>query len=363
VPFSRYRTLSGEIVPIAGVLDISAENAGIVSQLAVTEGSIVSRGELLVQIRSSTSSAAYGETAQTLVRNMKDNLATINQELRVADGIATAEQSAEIRKRKNLLDQRSKVQAQLKIRIDQATAQEKIMSKITALQRTRVVSEVQAAQQENTTLEAKAQVEGLKQILLQNAADIDQSTDRIKSLPEQATERRASLADRARDIESSLASLEGQRLSVLESPCDCTISAITAHVGSPVQPGQALMSVLPLKSRMIGQALVRTRDAAELTPGQQVSLRIDGYPYQRFGILSGRIESISPTALTSAQSEKLKGVDTGSPVYLVQIGLLQSSPSLKRSPPLSPGSTFRADVLIDRREIYKSMLSFVDGQN
>jgi membrane fusion protein len=82
--------------------------------------------------------------------------------------------------------------------------------------------------------------------------------------------------------------------------------------------------------------------------GQRVLLRVNGFPYQKFGQLPAhviRVEQSPQTELYTAPREL-------EPVYRVVLGLpLQSTHSLGQTQKFKVGMTLEADVLQDRRRL------------
>lgn len=60
-----------------------------------------------------------------------------------------------------------------------------------------------------------------------------------------------------------------------------------------IKQGEATFSVLPENNNIIGQAQLPSEGAGKVKPGQKVSIKLDTYPYQEFGIISGEVKSIS----------------------------------------------------------------------
>jgi len=60
-----------------------------------------------------------------------------------------------------------------------------------------------------------------------------------------------------------------------------------------VKQGEAIFSVLPLDNKIIGQALLPSQGAGKVKKGQKVTIKLDTYPYQEFGSISGEVQNIS----------------------------------------------------------------------
>lgn len=60
-----------------------------------------------------------------------------------------------------------------------------------------------------------------------------------------------------------------------------------------IQSGTELFTVMPAKNRWIGELLITTQGAGKVEPGQTVNVKLADFPYDEFGQLKGRVQSIS----------------------------------------------------------------------
>lgn len=98
-----------------------------------------------------------------------------------------------------------------------------------------------------------------------------------------------------------------------------------------------------------------------IQPGAQVRLRLDSYPYEKFGSAAGRVLSIAPTS--SMPAELPQGPDKSGPVFRIVVELAQQHIELnaQRRYPLQPGMTLSADVLLERRRLVEYLLAPLMG--
>jgi hemolysin D len=112
----------------------------------------------------------------------------------------------------------------------------------------------------------------------------------------------------ARDqIQQSTLDLEraAQRgaLMQLRAPVDGTVQQLAVHtVGGVVTPAQSLMAIVPSGVGFEVEAQVLDKDIGFVKQGQRVVVKLETFPYTRFGYLTGTIESVSHDA---AQDDKL----------------------------------------------------------
>jgi hemolysin D len=114
--------------------------------------------------------------------------------------------------------------------------------------------------------------------------------------------------------------------------------------GGFVQAGQYLMSVVPGGEGLDVEALFENRDAGFLAQGQIVFIKLDAYPAERFGILRGKVTSVS----ADARKDEL----TKSWVYSAKI--MPESNYVERDGkkyPIIPGMTGTTDVVTGERRL------------
>ena len=110
-----------------------------------------------------------------------------------------------------------------------------------------------------------------------------------------------------------------------------------------------MMVVVPDDSRLEVEARVLNKDAGFVHEGQPVSVKIDAFPFTRFGTVSGHMRSMSRDAVVDAK--------TGA-TYLARIVLDRTSINVDgRQARLTPGMTVSADVRTGRRRIVSYLVS------
>src|SRR5580698_2275787 len=67
-------------------------------------------------------------------------------------------------------------------------------------------------------------------------------------------------------------------------------------VGQVVTPAQSLVTIVPDGTPLIIEATVSNDDIGYLKVGQPVEVKVDTFPFQRYGSLKGTLVSISPDA-------------------------------------------------------------------
>lgn len=128
-------------------------------------------------------------------------------------------------------------------------------------------------------------------------------------------------------------------LQTLTAPIDGTVQQLAIHtVGGVVTPAQPLMLIVPADSKLEIEAIISNRDIGFIEPGQDATIKVDTFTYSRYGLLNGKILSISKDAIT-----RTKPVAKGDEPSL--------SASASSSEPSGQELVYSARVSVDRTEM------------
>ncbi|MBN8196033.1 HlyD family type I secretion periplasmic adaptor subunit [Thalassospira povalilytica] len=136
----------------------------------------------------------------------------------------------------------------------------------------------------------------------------------------------------------------------LRAPVSGTIQQLAVHtVRGVVSPAESLMVVVPDDVELEAVAKVQNKDAGFVATEQDAVIKIDSFPFTRYGKIDGKVKSISRDAI---QDEDL-GL-----VYEVR-ATLQASEIFAdgRMVKLTPGMTASVEVKTGKRRIIEFLLS------
>ncbi|PPU94417.1 HlyD family type I secretion periplasmic adaptor subunit, partial [Xanthomonas hyacinthi] len=139
------------------------------------------------------------------------------------------------------------------------------------------------------------------------------------------------------------------RLMTLRAPVDGTVQQLAVHtVGGVVTPAQQLLAVVPQEALEV-EATVLNKDIGFVRPGQPVTVKIESFPYTRYGYLTGKVVSVSHDA---AQDEN-QGL-----VFPARIRLDGSTLAIDGVVvSMSAGMTLSAEIKTGKRRVIDYLLS------
>ncbi|MBI5419139.1 MAG: HlyD family efflux transporter periplasmic adaptor subunit, partial [Deltaproteobacteria bacterium] len=158
--------------------------------------------------------------------------------------------------------------------------------------------------------------------------------------------------------EKSINSVEGEvvkarkryELERLASPVHGTVHGLAMYtIGGIVKPAQDIVSIVPDGTPLIVEAMVLNKDVGFVKVGQEAEVKLDAFPFQKYGTIRGKILHISPDAV---EDEKL------GPVYKMKAGLEKTAIQAEGRPvPLAPGMAVAVEVKTGKRRVIEFFLS------
>ncbi len=131
-----------------------------------------------------------------------------------------------------------------------------------------------------------------------------------------------------------------QEFTQMTAPVDGIVQEVADRsVGSVLREAETLVTLVPDNADLYVEANVPSRDIGYLKLGDSVRVKLESYPFQRFGTVSGVLAVISP------DSQPLKEGEQSRLVYRVQVKLDdRASDLLARSIHLKPGLVASAEI-------------------
>jgi hemolysin D len=98
------------------------------------------------------------------------------------------------------------------------------------------------------------------------------------------------------------------KLQVLASPVDGTVQQLSIHtVGGVVTPAQTLLVVVPAENHLEIEAMISNRDIGFVHVGQDVEIKVDTFNFTRYGLIHGKVTSVSRDAIANDRQQERPG--------------------------------------------------------
>ena len=147
-------------------------------------------------------------------------------------------------------------------------------------------------------------------------------------------------------IEKNKANTDRELRKDVISPVNGIINKLYFYtVGGIVKAGDKMAEITPIEDALTIEARVNTSDRALIWTGQDVSVEITAYDFSKYGLLNGKLISISPDSFEDRN---------GSVFYLVKVkaDANQFAPDL----PILPGMVANVNILTGKKTILQYII-------
>jgi membrane fusion protein len=281
--FARKESVTGVLLPAAGVLRLVAPQAGVVLAVAAGQGRRVHGGDPVVRL-SAEQSSATGPTQAAVAQTL-----TLRQRAATLEARADSVQAAIDQQDREIDLQRQRVQL---VR--------EVAERYPELVKSGAVSPVEAAEKQTELLDQQARLSELERARVGLRSELAQLRAERAALPLAAGRESAQMRREMQALAQAQAENESRRETRVLAPESGELAAVLATPGQSVAAGQVLATLLPAGSTLEAELYVPTRAAGFVQPGTPVWLRVDAFPYARYGQLPAHVREVAQSAVSAA---------------------------------------------------------------
>lgn len=353
--YTRKESVSGWIVPETGAVRAASLRSGIVDSIFVSTGQYVQAGEPILSMRMSVETQA-GDVFGAIEQALGEQLAATQRNAEASLERLNLEEA----RLKSLVVGRQQEQAAIQ---DQIIAQNDRLQTITTTAEWAqtnfeqgLITRASAQSWQEQQREAEQELLSLQRALRAIETEITDLTRQMERIPADrliaiSEQERAVAALNERSVQNDA---DGQY--VLTSPISGRIEVIPLEQGQMLMQGGSGAVLTPAGDALVAELFVPSRAIGFIENGQEVRLKYDAFPFQRFGTGAAIIHDISRTILTPDEVS-LAGIALQEPVFRIR-AILESEniEAYGRSIDLRSGLTLMADVIVDERSLFEWLL-------
>jgi hemolysin D len=150
-------------------------------------------------------------------------------------------------------------------------------------------------------------------------------------------------------------------LVVLTAPEDGIVLEVAKRsVGSVLQEAEPLVTMVPTGTPLIAEVMINSADVGYTKLGDEVAMKVDAFPYQRHGLLQGRLRAVGEDSVSTnamAASAPSSALPLPGVVHRSQVALdgavLHDLPAGTH---LIPGMTLTAEIKVGSRSVISYFL-------
>lgn len=370
----------GEVMPGGYVQIVQHLEGGIVSEIAVQEGEIVKKGQLLVKLQGS---GFEEDLAEMKVRQL--SLTMQAKRLRAYIEGKNFDLSAyekyyanQVKEQERIFaDMREARQHEREIAQTQLTQKQESLAMLVAKQNALAKNRNISADRLNTIqtlynkgltsrlrlLDTQEELNRINGEISTTAADITRGQEAVK----EAKKRLDSLAATTRDnanqqleqVENQIAQNNEEMLKLQKRVDRLLVRAPVAGIvkgmdvttiGGVIPAGKKMMEIVPLDEQLRVEAKISTTDVGHTVLGSLVQIKVHSYDFARYGFVEGTLESISATTFIDEHNSNKTYYKGRIALHRNYVG---GNPQQNL---LMPGMTVEADIITGEKTVLGYLL-------
>ncbi|QKC90607.1 HlyD family type I secretion periplasmic adaptor subunit [Mesorhizobium sp. NZP2234] len=396
-----YATVQGKLIPLGKVQVIEPLITGTVKALHARLGAHVEAGDVLVELDPSEYAAERQklsgnlEAAEVSEARLEALVDAVAQETPSAQASFTAPEGAapdvvalQLQQMRQSLAAYQAEQASLEAAIAQKQVEIERGNR-TLAERRRLVSlagdRLEVYEQlerrqvgiRTSTIEARQGQQDQLMAAVDGEGQVAELEATMRTLAAQKRERREAYLDKVNteliEVDRTIGGLQQdlakaelfERSSVLKSPVAGRVQQLEVNtLGEVVQTGQRLMVIVPDGTKLEIEAMLLNRDKGFVHEGQEARVKIEAFPFTRYGTLDGKVLTVSNDAIPAGASQQAPGAkqeaahDAAGPlVFPVRIALNETSIRVEgQDVLLTPGMSVTAEAKTGDRRVLEFLL-------
>ncbi len=343
-PLEEVSRGQGNVIPSSREQVIQSLDPGIITEMKVKEGDVVEKGQVLLKLDDTRSSAVLRES-EAKVANLEAMVARLRAEaygtpLAFPKGLSNElikrEQAAYAARRRSVIEAvqdlaNSKASLDREINITAPMVKQGVVSEVELLRMQRQSNDLALQMTERRNKYA----EEANNQLVQSESELAQAKE--------------NMAMRADPVDRSL----------VRAPMRGIVKDIKINtVGGVVNAGQDIMTIVPLDDKLLVEAYINPRDVAFIHPGLPAVVKISAYDYAIYGGLDGKVTLISPDTMSNqARTDQLK-LDPNQVYYRILVQTDGNSLKDKngKAMPIIPGMIATVDVKTGEKTVFQYLI-------
>ncbi len=284
------------LIPATGADPIQAPRQATISRVEVEEGQPVKAGEDLFVLRSDE------------IRGWDTQFRTLNEDLRAKEESLKQYETAYVAQLEIKKAEIEQAKSEVQFRENHAKTSRELVTRMEKLAK-------QGGESEIDLIKLKLDLAGSQKDLSVAQRTLQQGTlDRERMETEHARQRGEQRSEieklkmRTGALQTDLESTH-QNLLMVRSPYEgVVISMDQRTVGSFVQQGQVLCQLAPKGAKPRARMTLTEAGLPKLAVAQRIRYFFEAFPYQRYGAVTGKLDWISPSTVTTTDGSRFVAV-------------------------------------------------------
>ena len=369
---NRKTRVVGLLLPTGGAIDLTSAVGGRLRHVAASEGQTVRRGDTLFVINLEHQSAS-GVTAELVAGQLNARNALLADERRQRQLQMGLRRDGLIDRLRNNTSEKAQLDDEVALQSKRKALAQTTLTQQQELAAARFISSAHLRQAQEQMIDQDARSAALERQRFVLKREQLAISSELAQLDITLANELAVLDRAAAALAQEIAENAGRRELIVVAPHDGRITASPLSAGQSVLAGQSLATLRPAGSELEVQLYAPSRAIGFVQSGQTAQLRLDAYPYQKFGLQQATVASVSesalaPNELPPAVQARYGSRLNGEALYRITLHLARQSIAVYgKDEALKSGLAVEADIIQERRKliewVFEPILAFAQRQS
>ena len=357
--YTRRATVTGQLLPSAGMIRILTPQVGVVVEKNVVEGQIVKKGDVLYVLSSDRLGSGALEIQAGIRLQVDERRRSMEAEI-ARNRQVEGDEVSHLGRRANIL--RAEAQA-IEKQLEQQGIRLKLAQDAKARYQSLADQDYIAREQfflkETELSEQQSRLQALQREGLVAQRELATTVREIENTRVRYANQNALLQRSMSSAQQELSEVDAKRRVVISAPESGRATLVLGEVGQVIDATRPIMNLVPQDAVLEARLYAPSRTIGFVRSGDNVQLRYQSFPYQKFGQYQGVVDSVSNASVPSSELIGFALPDTplGEPVFAITVRLRQQKVmAYGQGLPLQAGMRLDADILQETRRLYEWML-------
>lgn len=329
-------TSSGNIQPVGNISSLNSYTSGTIKSINVEEGAYVKKGDILVELDT---------------QSIDIDVESLNSQKEILEAqkvIYTLIKNGEDVSNVDIMSYSENLQPYIMTIIDNDKAYRNNLSVLESTKEnaglTRDIAQIKRDDYNVDNNVSMADFNAQELVLKQAENEFIQAElNVLKAQTSYSEQINSNISDINSKLKQAEAELEKYQLSLeyqkITAPVNGYINSIAVNnIGETVTSAQQIATIVPADTPVEMVCYVKNMDIADIQVDMDAEIKLEAYPYNKYGTVKGIIKYISPSSFNSEQ--------LGS-VYLVKLDIANSNPNIN----VMSGLSGSVEIKTDKRTV------------
>ncbi len=351
--FGKYaskETVLGVVNPESGLVKVYAPQRGIVVSRNINEGDDVQKGDIIYHVTMERYLGEGQEVQALVAKETEKSIQIIESQIKEQTILSELRKTDFKNQLKYTRQEIQSIKSEITLHEKRVALYAKDVKRLEKIAQKKFIPKTEYTKSYQIHLDSQVSLEQLRRNLTTSQNHKLQFSMELKKIPVELAQNTLSYEKSLSELRQRLAEVRSNQSYTVIAPASGRVTSLIYMQGDTIKPESPLLTILPSNIELKAILYVPTRAAGFLETGQEVKIKFDAFPYQRFGLYGGVVDQISKNIMIPG--EVMLPVEVKEPVYKVSVKLSkQTVTAFGREQHLQVGMLLQGDIVRHRSRI------------